>query len=431
MQKEWVSQPDVVVTAETTAPPLPPRGAFRLLMDPAFGSLFWGKMLSAAGVWTHNLVAAVVVFEATGSALMVGLLGVAMFVPQLVLNPLAGKWADRGDPIRQVMIGRIVCLVGSGSLAIWSMLATDPQGLAAALPIIAASGVVGIGFVVGGPAMQSLVPSLLRPGELSIGMNLNTVPLTIARIGGPVLGAFALAHLGPTAAFAASATTHLLFIVMLLAVTFPRPKQHAAGTDYRVSAALRYVWADLPLFLMLLGVSIVGFASDPSMTLAPSMAAELGGGTSLVGFLSAAFGIGAAVGLVAQALLSSRVSAGVTASAGLWLMVLGTAGVALSPWTAAVLGCFAVAGVGFSWGMTGLSTLVQSRAPDEYRGRIMSLWLVGFLGSRPIAAALLGSTADLVSVRAAFLVAAAISAVVALLCRARVLNRPGPVELRF
>ncbi|WP_232374796.1 MFS transporter [Mycolicibacterium mengxianglii] len=418
------------MTAETAETGTQPRSALRLLMDPAFGALFWGKLFSAAGVWTHNLVAAVVVFEATGSALMVGLLGVAMFVPQLVLNPLSGKWADRGDPIRQVMIGRVVCLVGSGSLALWSVLATDPRGLAAALPIIGASAVVGVGFVVGGPAMQSIVPSLLRPGELSIGMNLNTAPMTVARIGGPVLGAFLLAHLGPTAAFAVSAATHLAFIVMLLIVTFPRPKKHAAGTDYRISAALRYVWADRPLFLMLLGVTIVGFASDPSMTLAPSMAAEFGGGASLVGYLTAAFGVGAAAGLVLQAFLTSRVTPGGTAAAGLWLMVLGTAGAAVSPWISGVLAAFAIAGCGFSWGMTGLSTLVQSRAPDELRGRIMSLWLVGFLGSRPIAAALLGSTADLVSVRAAFLVAAVISAAVALLCRAQVLNRPGAVPLR-
>ncbi|MGB3485565.1 MAG: MFS transporter [Mycobacterium sp.] len=417
------------MTAETVVS-APPRNAFRLLMDPAFGVLFWGKLLSAAGVWTHNLVAAVVVFDATGSALMVGLLGVAMFVPQMVLNPLAGKWADRGDPIRQVMIGRVVCLVGSGALAVWSFVTTDPQGLAAALPIIGASAVVGVGFVVGGPAMQSIVPSLLRPGELSIGMNLNTVPLTVARIGGPVLGALVLAHLGPTAAFGASAATHLAFIVMLLPVTFPRPKQHAANTDYRVRAALRYVWADRPLFLMLLGVSVVGFAADPSMTLAPSMAAELDGGTALVGALTAAFGVGAALGLVAQALAASRVSAGTTAAGGLWLMALGSGGVAASPWTAGVLAAFAVTGCGFSWGMTGLSTLVQSRVPDEYRGRIMSLWLVGFLGSRPIAAALLGSTADTVSVRVAFVVAAVVTAAVALLCPARVLNRPGPVALR-
>jgi dipeptide/tripeptide permease len=76
--------------------------------------------------------------------------------------------------------------------------------------------------------------------------------------------------------------------------------------------------------------------------------------------------------------------------------------------------------------MTGLSAVVQERAPAELRGRIMALWLVGFVGSRPIAAALLGGTADLVSVQAAFAAAAALSAVVALVCRPS--NLVGPQQ---
>jgi hypothetical protein len=59
----------------------------------------------------------------------------------------------------------------------------------------------------------------------------------------------------------------------------------------------------------------------------------------------------------------------------------------------------------------------------------MALWLVGFVGSRPIAAALLGGTADLVSVQAAFAVAAALSAVVALLCRPSNLVGPQPQRI--
>ena len=58
----------------------------------------------------------------------------------------------------------------------------------------------------------------------------------------------------------------------------------------------------------------------------------------------------------------------------------------------------------------------------------MALWLVGFVGSRPIAAALLGGTADLVSLQAAFAAAAALTAVVALWCRPS--NLVGPLPLR-
>ena len=89
---------------------------------------------------------------------------------------------------------------------------------------------------------------------------------------------------------------------------------------------------------------------------------------------------------------------------------------------------FTLSGLGFGWAMTGLSTVVQERAPEELRGRIMALWLVGFVGSRPIAAALLGGTADLVSLQAAFAAAAALTAVVALWCRPS--NLVGPLPLR-
>ena len=64
------------------------------------------------------------------------------------------------------------------------------------------------------------------------------------------------------------------------------------------------------------------------------------------------------------------------------------------------------------------------------RGRIMALWLVGFVGSRPIAAALLGGTADAVSVQAAFAVAAVLCLVVALACRPSRLAGPLPDQLR-
>jgi MFS family permease len=108
---------------------------------------------------------------------------------------------------------------------------------------------------------------------------------------------------------------------------------------------------------------------------------------------------------------------------------VGCAVLAISTVPAAAMIGFALAGLGFGWAMTGLSTVVQERAQEELRGRIMALWLVGFVGSRPLAAALLGGTADLVSVQAAFGVAAALSVVVVLLCRPSRLAGPLPVRV--
>jgi MFS family permease len=416
------------MTAEATAPPRS-RGALGLMSDPVFGTLFWGKMFAVVAVWTHGIVAAIVMYDATHSALMVGLVGVVQFGPQLILSPTSGKWADTGNPARQILLGRVLCVAGSGFAAAWLFVDPGLGGMAAAIPVLIGSLLVGFGFVVGGPAMQSIVPTLIRDGELSTAMALNSIPMTIGRIVGPAAGAYLAAHLGSAAGFAVSAGLHLVFAIFLIVVRFPSPPERRSGIDYRVRAAVKYVWRDRPLLLALVAVTSVGIASDPTITLAPSMADELGGDTRLVGMLSATFGIGAAVGMAVLALMRGRMASARVSSIGLSGLAAGCAVLALATVPTVALAGFALAGLGFGWAMTGLSTLVQERAPEELRGRIMALWLVGFIGSRPIAAALLGGTTDLVSVQAAFAVAAALSAVVALLCRPS--NLVGPQPLRI
>ena len=412
---------------QTSAAPLPSRSALGLMFDPVFGALFWGKMFAVVAVWTHGIVAAIVMYEATRSALMVGLVGVVQFAPQLILSPISGKWADTGNPARQILLGRVFCVAGSGSVAVWMFVQPSLQGTAAALPILLGTTLVGFGFVIGGPAMQSIVPTLIRDGELPTAMALNSIPMTVGRILGPAAGAYLAAHVGAASAFAVSAVLHFVFALFLLVVHFPAPPERHPDTDFRVRVAVRYVLQDRPLLLALLAVTTVGIVSDPSITLAPSMADELGGGAGLVGTLSAVFGIGAAVGMAALALLRGRIASALVSSIGMAALTLGSVILAAGVETWVALAGFAVAGFGFGCAMTGLATVVQERAPVELRGRIMALWLVGFLGSRPIAAAVLGGTADVLNVHTAFAVAAALSLMVTLLCRPSKLV--GPVSV--
>ncbi|MDF2830861.1 MAG: major facilitator superfamily 1, partial [Mycobacterium sp.] len=296
-----------------------------LMFDPVFGALFWGKMFAVVAVWTHGIVAAIVIYDATRSALMVGLVGVVQFGPQLILTPTSGKWADTGNPARQILLGRVLCVLGSGLVAAWLFLDPGLQGLAVAGPVLIGSLLVGLGFVVGGPAMQSIVPNIIRDGELSTAMALNSIPMTIGRIVGPAAGAYLAAHLGSGAAFAAAAALHLVFALFIVAVRFPAPPKRRSGTDYRVRAAVKYVWRDRPLLLALLAVATVGIASDPSITLAPSLADALGGDSRLVGTLSAVFGVGAAVGMASLALMRGRVASAWVSSIGLGGLALGSA----------------------------------------------------------------------------------------------------------
>ena len=126
------------MTAEATAPPRP-RSALGLMFDPVFGALFWGKMFAVVAVWTHGIVAAIVMYDATHSALMVGMVGVVQFGPQLILSPISGKWADTGNPARQILLGRVLCVAGSGFAAVWLFADPDLKGMAIAIPVLIGS----------------------------------------------------------------------------------------------------------------------------------------------------------------------------------------------------------------------------------------------------------------------------------------------------
>ncbi|GAA1738790.1 MFS transporter [Luedemannella helvata] len=385
--------------------PLPNRTIGRLLTDRTFGALFWGKLLTSFGVFIHSIVAAVVVFEATGSAAAVALVTVAQFGPQLALTPLTGRWADTGSPTFQILLGRICCVVGSASVAVWLLLDDQLRGWAVAVPVLVGSLLVGIGFSIGGPAMQSIVPAIVTPEELPRAMTLNTLPMMVARIAGPAVGAIVATRIGPAPAFASSAATHAVFALFVLVARFPPPEAPPPRSDRRVWAAVRHLRNDRVLGLALLAVTILGFGSDPSITLAPALSSLLTGDVALVGPLTFAFGCGAAAGLLVLLLALRWLEQRTLSLAGLVLLAAGLAGAGLARHELVAVVAFVVAGCGFGVGMASLSTHIQQRAPVHLRGRVMALWMVGFVGSRPLASVSLGLVTDAWSVRAGLIIA--------------------------
>ena len=405
--------------------PVPPRGSLGLLRDPVFGPFFAGKLLSTAGVWVHNIVAAILAFELSGSALVVGAVSVAQFGPQLLFAPLSGARADSGDRRRQLIVGRLIAAMGSGSLAI-ALWLLGPEGFPGAWPVVLAAGVVGIGFVIGGPAMNALIPSLVRPNELAGAIALNSVPFTVARAGGPALGAVIATTAGPALAFALAAVTNLGFALILVRLNVPDRASPPRG-DRRVRAGVRYLREDRGIALLLAGVMAIGIGADPVITLTPPLSAEFGAGSSLVGLFASSFGIGAGITFLSLSWLRGRLGLPRLSVVGLLLLSGGSiaAGVAPTPVTTVV--ALGLAGAGMMLALTSLSTQLQERLPDELRGRVMALWSVAFLGSRPLAATVNGALADLTSVSVAFSAVGLLVLLAAWWVRpARLAARPAP-----
>ena len=383
------------------------RGVWALLFDRRFGSLFWGKLFSSIGVWMQSIVAAIMVYDRTGSATAVSLVSVAQFAPQLVVTPLAGSWADRGGSlVRQMALGRSLCAAGSLMMAVYFWRGDEFVPITVA--VFVGSLTVGIGFAVGGPAQQSIVPDLVSGVELRVAMTLNTAPMTVARIVGPVAGAWCLASLGPAATCAMCSVTQLVFMLFLAIAAMPRRDvafvELAQGASHR---GVRHLMTDRRLVALLGATVAVGIGAEPALTLAPALAADLGAGPTLVGHINLCFGVGALVGLLGAVCARRWVGAVGMGVLGLTFLALGGALTAVSM-TWMVLGGFALAGMGFSCGMSSFSGLVQVAVDPKFRGRVMAWWLVAFVGSRPAASLGMGLLADATSARVAAVVVASV-----------------------
>lgn len=400
------------------------RRSYQLLADPTFGPFFAGKLLSTIGMWVHNIAAAIVVFELTRSALLVGMVSVAQFTPQLVLTPWSGARADRSDRRRQLLAGRLVTASGSGGLVVWILLVGLDGDLGAAA-VIGAALIVGIGFSLGGPAMNAVLPALVRPNELPNAVALNSVPFTIARAAGPAIGAGLVTSVGPVVAFGVAAVTNLLFAVVLALITI-RPVDRPIARDGSVRAGLRHLRADPVMAALLIGVATIGVGADPVITLTPAIADGFGADARLVGTLASSFGIGAGLAFLVLGVARRRFGLVRLGGGGLGLLAAGTVGLAAAPVAAAAVAAMVVGGAGMTFSLTSLTTLIQQRVPEELRGRMMALWAVAFLGSRPLTAGITGAVADAIAVEAALVLVAVVVTAGALACRPTRLRARSP-----
>ena len=397
----------------TAAPEVPAsRSSWELIRDRTFGVYFVGNLISNCGTWLQNVAAAVVVYDLTGSTAMVGAVSMVQFAASMLLSPWAGALSDRVDRRRLLIGGSVISVAAAASLALWTA-AVGVEGLPGPWPILATATIIGIGWAISVPTMQALVPALVEPEDLDQAIALNSITFNLARAVGPALGAVALVSLGAAATFGLNAASYVVLIVTLLLI---RPRE-VERTDHRgdgsVREGLRYVRSEPALFVLLIGVTALGFGTDPVNTLTPAMADVLGGSEALVGWMVSAFGVGAAATAFTVGLIRKKMSLGQMGVAGLLILTAGLFGFGVSTVIATTLVSLAVAGAGFLVALTGLTTELQRRVPEPLLGRVMALWAVAFLGSRPVAALLDGALGDLFGPRVAAGVAGVITASVA------------------
>jgi MFS family permease len=333
------------------------------------------QMLSVAVGWQ--------VYEITGTALALGFSGLALFLPGFLLALPGGHVADRHDR-RKILL---VCHLGVATCAaILAVMAF--RGTRSLLPIYAVLGMLGTIRAFSGPAGQALMPNLVERKELERAVALGSSSWQLAMIAGPSIGGVLYAATGRAGVVYADCTLMaLVAFASVFAIGQPPVAPAATGAKKRepatwatLLAGLRYVWSNRPI-LGALSLDLFAVLLGGAVALLPIFARDiLHIGPWGLGMLRSAPAIGAATTAFLLANFPLRRRAGIIMMACVLIFGIATIVFGLSKSFAVSLIALLVLGASDMISVVVRSTLIQTRTPDEMRGRVGAVNLV-FIGA--------------------------------------------------
>ena len=360
----------------------------------SFTLLWIAGFISYIGSWMQTVAVGALVISNTGSATWAVLVAAGAFLPIGVLSPIGGALADR-LPRRPVLIAGNLAAAGTAVLlAILVAAGHDSPGALVALVTLqgAASALIG-------PFQQAILPDLVPHSEFLAATSINSAQFNLGRIAGPALAGATVAAFGYPVAFVANAASFLAVVVALAFVRLGPPGGQPSGLLTALRSGFTAARREPSCRAAIGTIAVVAFLASPFIALVPVMAHHLTHGgpravAQTTALLTTAQGAGAVVGALCLAPLAGRLSRGRLLAGNLVLLpvVLIAYGAAQTPWQGAVL-LFTV-GLVYIGVLSGLSTLVQLRAPQAYRGRILSFFLVALGVAYPIGSLAQGPVID-------------------------------------
>ena len=379
---------------------------FPALRSASYRLLFVNGFFSTGARWTQVLGWSWLIHELTGSTTAVGVVTFASFVPFIFIGPVAGALADRIDRRSLLIWATLVGVAAAAALA-----AVTLTGVVEAWHVILLALLSGCAQASSVPARQALIANTVPKEHLLNAVALSGVTQQGSRIVGPLFGAVLLATLGAGAVFVlATALLGVGFLLLLRIRVAPAPGRaierggatllHAVGSvggDLRDAA--RYVARDRRVGTL---IAVVGFHCGLTMafdSMMPSLATRIGGGSGTFSAIIVGLGAGAIVGTVAISLLRSPAAearAMILSSLGSGLAI---ASLGLAQSAAMVVAAAVFAGMAQGAWMALSAALLQRVVPDEYRGRVMALYVLVAAGFMAFVNLGFGRAADSIDLR--------------------------------
>jgi MFS family permease len=333
------------------------------------------------------------VLDLTHSSFFLGLDDFLGQLPILLFTVVGGVIADRHDRRRLLISSQYVQMAAAFILAwlAWS-------GYVRIQHILLLSVLTGFAQAFGGPAYQSLIPSLVEKTHLPNAIALNSIQFNLSRILGSLAAGAALAAFGTAICFGLNGVSFLLVILALMSLSI----KHIRPTERKpmlqeMRGGFSYVRAEPALVALIVLASLTTFLGLPLTTLLPVFARDIfHGDAGLYSRMMAFAGAGSVTGALLVAWLGRHKHMGITllivqVAFGIFVAAFSQSRIL---WLSEILLFFAAGTVMVVTATT--TSLVQLIAPDHMRGRVVSIYMVAFRGGMPLGSLASGSLATVI-----------------------------------
>jgi len=383
------------------------RTSFRALQHRNYRLYWTGQLVSLIGTWMQSVAQGWLMHRLTSSAFMLGLLGFCQFLPVLLFSLWAGVIVDSIDKRKLLLITQSALLVQAALLA-----TAVSTGIVQPWMVLALAFVFGTINAIDLPARQSFVVDLAGKEDLQNAIALNSGAFNTARIIGPAIAGILLATIGEAGCFWLNAVSYIAVIWSIGRMDLPA----RVGKRFELERALenmkegvRYAWSTRPLRNLLLLLGITAGLGFQYMILLPVYVRDIQKADAKVyGLLVSAFGLGSLVSAAWMTRKQDRWHLRRNIFIGLLVAAIGMGGFAWSRTLSLSLAMGFLAGFGLILYIATTNTLIQTTTEDRYRGRVMSLYTLMFVGTAPIGALICGSIAQRFGAPVATTVSAAV-----------------------
>lgn len=353
---------------------------------------FGANIISSTGMWMQRIAQDWVVLTVLtqGSGTAIGITTALQFLPILLFSPWAGVIVDRVN--RRNLIQFTQGMIGLMSLILGVLILTNTAQL---WHVYVLAFLAGILSTIDAPARQTFVSELVPLGSLPNAVGLNSAAFNVARLIGPALAGLVIEWVGPGWVFIVNL---LLFAAPVTAVALMNknlltPASRVKRESGQIREGVRYIMGRTDIVvIMIVAGTVSAFAMNFQLTSAVMATEVYGKGAGEYGILGSFMAIGSLTGaLLAARRKFPRVRLVVVSA---FLFGLCDIALALAP-TYELFALIAIpTGLAMLTMITSANAAIQISTDPAMRGRVMSLYLMVYMGSTPIGAPVIGWVAD-------------------------------------